>query len=78
MNGINFAKYIIFAGIAIVFIGVILMFLSKFGVPLGNFPGDIHIKKEKIAFYFPIVTSIFISIVLTLLINFVFWILKKF
>ncbi|MFA6119012.1 MAG: DUF2905 domain-containing protein [Parachlamydiales bacterium] len=78
MNGLNFAKYIIFAGIAIVFFGIILMGLLKIGVPLGNFPGDIHVKKEKIAVYFPIVSSILISIGLTILINFVFWIIKKF
>jgi len=73
----NLAKYLIFIGIAIVIVGLIILVLVKLGLPLGKFPGDIHIKKEKFSIYFPIVTSIVISVFLTLLINFIIWIIRK-
>lgn len=57
---------LIFLGLIFVIFGVIL----KFGIIL---PGDILIKKGGFVFYFPIVTSILISIILTL----IFWIFGK-
>jgi len=60
-------KSIIFLGILIVIIGIILLFIDKLPFNLGRLPGDIAIKKENFSFYFPITTSIIISIVLSLL-----------
>ena len=59
-----------FIGIMIVIIGVILLFSEKLPFNLGKLPGDIAIKKENFSFYFPITTSILISIVLSLLFYF--------
>ena len=53
-------KGIIFIGIVIVVIGIILSFSDKL-------PGDIMYKKENASFYFPITTSIIISIILSIL-----------
>ncbi len=64
-------KTIITIGLIIVIIGVLWPLLSK--LPLGKLPGDIVIKKEGFAFYFPITTMIIISIVLSL----IFWLFKK-
>ena len=60
-------KSIIILGIIIVIIGVILLFIDKLPFNLGRLPGDIAIKKENFSFYFPITTSILISIVLSVL-----------
>lgn len=64
-----FAKQLIVIGIIIVGIGMI--FLFKDNIPfikhLGKLPGDITIKKENFSFYFPVATSILISIVLTII-----------
>jgi len=50
----------------IVGIGVLLMFVDK--IPfIGKLPGDINIKKDNFQFYFPITTSIVISIILSLI-----------
>ena len=47
-------------------IGLVFLFADK--IPfLGRLPGDIYIKREKFSFYFPITTSIIISIILTIL-----------
>ena len=61
-----FGKLLILLGVLIVVIGVLLLIGEK--IPwVGRLPGDIMIKKEKFTFYFPITTSILISIILTLL-----------
>ena len=52
--------------VLIIIIGVLLLVGDK--IPwVGKLPGDIIIKKEKFTFYFPLTTSILISIILTLL-----------
>lgn len=60
-------KSIIFIGIVIITIGVILLFSDRLPFNLGKLPGDISYKKENFSFYFPITTSILISIVVSLL-----------
>ncbi|TNF45393.1 MAG: DUF2905 domain-containing protein [Epsilonproteobacteria bacterium] len=60
-------KIIIFIGMMTVIIGVLLLFSDKLPFNLGRLPGDIAVKKENFSFYFPITTSILISIVLSLL-----------
>ena len=67
-------KSIIFFGIIIVIIGIILLFSDRLPFNLGRLPGDIAVKKENFSFYFPITTSILISIVLSL----IFYLFSKF
>jgi len=60
-------KLLIFAGIFIIVLGVLFLFGDK--IPLiGKLPGDIYIKKKNFTFYFPIVTSILISLIISLVI----------
>ena len=62
----DLGKVLIIFGIVIAGIGVLLLVGDK--IPwIGRLPGDIMIKREKFTFYFPIVTSIIISMILTLL-----------
>lgn len=59
-------------GLIIVAIGVIVSLAGK--IPwLGRLPGDIHIKKENFTFYFPLATSILLS----LLISFLLWLFRR-
>jgi len=59
-------KMLILMGALIMGIGLLLYFGDK--IPwVGKLPGDILIKKEKFTFYFPIVTCLLISLILTLL-----------
>ena len=55
-------------GFLIIFFGLILNLFAKINPPV--LPGDILIQKENFTFYFPIVTSILISILLTIILNF--------
>jgi heme/copper-type cytochrome/quinol oxidase subunit 2 len=77
MGSSNFGKWFIYVGLGLVVIGVLIWLGSKMGIPFGKLPGDIHVQKEKFSFYFPIATSIIVSIVLTILINLIFWFLRK-
>ncbi|MFQ6044065.1 MAG: DUF2905 domain-containing protein [Candidatus Poribacteria bacterium] len=62
----SIGKILIIFGIVIAAIGSLLL-LSKYIPWLGKLPGDIYIKKGNFSFYFPIVTCIIISIILTLI-----------
>lgn len=73
----QFPKWIIFAGLVLIAFGLIFWLAMKLAFPVGKLPGDILIEKEKYRFYFPVATSIVLSIILTLVINLVFWIFKK-
>ncbi len=58
---------IIYLGIALVVIGGIVLLLGRSGVPIGRLPGDITYRGKNTTVYFPIVTCIVISIVLSLI-----------
>jgi hypothetical protein len=60
-------NYLIALGFFIIFLGLILNLISKFNLPV--LPGDILIQKENFTFYFPIITSLLISILLTIIFN---------
>jgi DUF2905 family protein len=60
------AKVLIAFGLLIVLAGVVLMLVGR--VPwIGRLPGDIHIQRGNFTFYFPLATSLFLSVVLTLI-----------
>jgi hypothetical protein len=58
-------KTLVFAGIAIVVVGLVLWGFSS--VPyVGKLPGDLYVRRGNFTFYFPIATSILISIIATI------------
>ena len=62
-------KFLISAGVLLVIAGLLVEFGGKF-LPLGHLPGDIHFTRGNTSFYFPIVTCIVISVVLSIILNF--------
>ena len=58
-------KALVLVGLAIAGLGLVIML----GVPLFRLPGDIRVQRGNFSFYFPIVTSVVLSIILTLLLN---------
>ncbi len=73
----SLARYLMLGGIVLFLIGGGIYLAEKFGLPLGRLPGDIRIEGENGSFYFPIATSILISIVLTIVVNVILRLLKK-
>ncbi len=64
----QFGRIILIAGLVIAGLGALMMWGPK--IPfLGRLPGDIHLRGKNWSFHFPIVTSIVISILLTILLN---------
>jgi hypothetical protein len=62
----SLGKILIIIGAIIAAIGLLLTLGDK--IPwIGKLPGDIYIKRDRFTFYFPIVTCIIISLILTLL-----------
>ncbi len=65
----NISRYIMLAGVVLVFVGALLYGAAKLNLPLGRLPGDIHIEGANGSFYFPIVTCIILSVVLSVALN---------
>ena len=62
----DIGKALIVLGLAIVLVGVALTFFGR--IPwLGRLPGDIHVQRGSWSFYFPLATSLLVSVVLSLL-----------
>ena len=61
-------KLLIIIGLILILIGLLYPFLRDLG--FGRLPGDIVIKKENSSFYFPIVTCIVVSVVVSLILIF--------
>ena len=56
-------RILVFVGLAIAGLGLAVML----GVPLFRLPGDMYVKRRNFSFYFPLATSIVLSVLLTLL-----------
>lgn len=68
-------KWLVFFGLILIILGFIFIFFDK--IPfLGKLPGDIRIEKKNFIFYFPLTTSVILSLVLTIILNIIFH-LKK-
>jgi hypothetical protein len=59
-------RILVALGVALVVIGGIVMLLGRTGVPLGRLPGDFLYRGKNTTFYFPLTSSILISIVLSI------------
>lgn len=68
MNGSELGKLLIILGLGAILAGLVIMALSKF-ISLGHLPGDIFIKGEHGSFYFPIVSCIVLSVILSIIMN---------
>ncbi|MGB8113776.1 MAG: DUF2905 domain-containing protein [Candidatus Sulfotelmatobacter sp.] len=63
----EFGKLLIFLGVILVAAGVVVMLLGRMHLPLGRLPGDIVYRGKNTRIYFPLTTSILLSVVLTIL-----------
>jgi hypothetical protein len=61
----DFGKLLIFVGGLLVVAGGVLIFMGKANLPIGKLPGDIVYRGKNTTVYFPLATSILVSLVLT-------------
>jgi hypothetical protein len=63
----DLGKLLILLGAALLFAGVLLLLVGRLHLPLGRLPGDILYRGKNTTFYFPLATSILLSVLLTLI-----------
>jgi hypothetical protein len=67
----DLGRTLVVLGIAVVLVGLVLMVAPS--IPwLGKLPGDVLVRRERFTFYFPIVTCLLVSVVLTVIVNLFF------
>jgi hypothetical protein len=71
----DLGKMLVGFGVLLVIVGVILMLAGTFsgrGSWIGRLPGDIHVQRGNWTFYFPLATSLLLSLLLTLVFSFLY------
>jgi len=61
----DFGRLLVFLGGLLLIVGIVLIVLGKTNLPIGRLPGDIIYRGKNTTVYFPLVTSVLLSIVLT-------------
>jgi DUF2905 family protein len=70
----DLGRLLIGVGLVLLVAGGLLLLLGRTGIPLGRLPGDISYRGKNLSVYFPLGTSILLSVVLSL----VFYLLSRF
>jgi DUF2905 family protein len=73
----NLGRYLVIGGVILILLGGGVYLAAKAGLPLGRLPGDIRIEGRNGSFYVPIVTSLLLSALLTVILNLVFRLFRK-
>ena len=63
---VEMGRLLVILGVALAVIGGIVILLGRTGMPLGRLPGDVVYRGKNTTFYFPLASSILISVVLTI------------
>ena len=62
----DFGKVLVLLGVILAVAGMVMVLLGRTGLPLGRLPGDIVYRGKNTTFYFPLATSLLLSVVLSL------------
>jgi len=66
----DIGRWLVGIGLLLALIGALILLSGRIGLPLGRLPGDFSYKGKNVSFYFPLGTSILISIILSLILYF--------
>jgi hypothetical protein len=68
-GGADIGRMLVVLGVVVVIVGLVMIFADR--IPfLGRLPGDIVVRRKNFTFYFPVVTMIVLSILITIIFNF--------
>ena len=70
----DLGRMLVGLGLLLLIVGGLILLLGKTGIPFGRLPGDIVYKGKNTSFYFPLASSILISIVLSV----IFYLISRF
>ena len=62
----DLGRALVFVGGLLLALGLVLIVAGKINLPIGRLPGDIVVRGKNTTFYFPLMTSIVLSVILTL------------
>ena len=69
----DIGRTLVLLGAVLLVVGVVLILACKANLPIGRLPGDIVVRGKNTTFYFPLMTSIVLSVVLSL----VLWLVNR-
>ena len=69
----DLGRTLVFVGGLLLVLGLVLMLAGKINLPIGRLPGDIVFRGKNTTFYFPLMTSIVLSVILSL----VLWVVNR-
>jgi hypothetical protein len=67
----DLGRMLVFIGGMLLVLGIVLILVGKVNLPIGRLPGDIVYRGKQSTFYFPLMTSILLSVILSLVLYFV-------
>jgi hypothetical protein len=70
----DFGRMLVGLGLLLLVAGAFILLLGKTGIPFGRLPGDLAYRGKNVSFYFPLASSILLSIVLSL----IFFLISRF
>lgn len=73
----NLGKAFILIGVVFLLVGLIILGLSRFNLPVGKLPGDIVITRENFTFFAPLGSMLVFSLVLSILLNVIYRIIGR-
>jgi len=65
----SFGRWMIVIGLGLAAIGVLIVLLSRAGIPIGRLPGDIRLQGQNVTCLIPLASMILVSLILTIAIN---------
>jgi len=71
------AKMLILTGVVFVLMGLLLLASGKIFPLIGHLPGDIELKRDNFTVYIPIASSLLISLLLTVVLNLILWLVNR-
>jgi len=70
-------KFLVLTGVLLVLLGFLLLAFGKIFPLIGHLPGDIELKRDNFTVYIPIASSLLISLLLTVVLNLILWLVNR-
>lgn len=73
----SIGRLLLISGAGLFVLGLILILAGRFDLPFGRLPGDLAFQRDNVTIYAPLVSCLVASVVLTILLNLIFWLLQR-
>ena len=70
-------RILLLGGVLLAVVGLLVIGAGRLGLPLGRLPGDINVQRGGLTVFIPLVSCLLASLVLTVVVNLVLWILRR-